>query len=921
MMFKHSTLPKMNQLAASIALVVGGLTLMPAAYAASPAAGTNISNVATASYTDGTNTSRTVTSNSVNTVVLQVASFDLQADRTTTANPNGQVSLSHTLTNLGNGTDTFQLNVANVSGDDYDFTNVHVYLDANNDGVPDNNTDLNGTAISLPAGQSVGLVVVGTTSNVATNAQVGDLALTATNVFSTTVSGGSNTATTKTNTDVVTIVAGAVIQLAKSINVTNVDPTASTLARTVTYTLAYKNTGNADASNVTVTDLLPANVTYVPGSAVWSGSATALTDDTSSDGPSIAYDFNKTTAGTATLVLNSVPKNTNGTLTFKVTVNANAPAGTIVNTGYVDPDGTGPQPSQPSNPAILTVNSILLGTINDSQADNYSDANTIAGNLAKDNTILASTTQGTPINFGNNGGETIWVHNTGNVDELYNFSVDKSALPAGSIVEILKSDGQTPFTNTDSDPSVDTGPIAAGSALQVVVRVTYPSGYTTTTPISAIVTVTPAGNTTATDTIVLTTTAITSAKVDLSNGTGNKNNTDDDTPSAGEGPYNAAKVIDTKTTNPNQATTFPIAVTNIGTNPDNFNISASTLPAGWSVAYFTTDGSGNCTTNQVTNTGNIAPGATVSYCAVVTPPAGAKPSDSTDVVFTVFSPATGLTDSLKDHVTVAAVRNLAMTPDRQGQIAPGGTIIYTHTLTNTGNVTEGTGTSVLTLKDPSLSHGSSTLGATTSVYVDLNNNGIADANELVTDFTAGDTGAGSINALLATGLQSGASINILVKVQAPANATAGQQDLSTIVVTPSGTVNGTAATAPVQVVDLTTVNLGQVRLDKTQALDADCNGTADTAFGLTTIQAKPGACVIYQINAVNDGNASVSNVAISDGVPAYTSLLGSPTVTPSAKASATVSGSFITTTTTPVGGFTLAPTESTLLQFEVKINP
>jgi hypothetical protein len=60
---------------------------------------------------------------------------------------------------------------------------------------------------------------------------------------------------------------------------------------------------------------------------------------------------------------------------------------------------------------------------------------------------------------------------------------------------------------------------------------------------------------------------------------------------------------------------------------------------------------------------------------------------------------------------------------------------------------------------------------------------------------------------------------------------------------------------------------------------------------------------------------------ISDGVPAYTSLLGSPTVTPSAKASATVSGSFITTTTTPVGGFTLAPTESTLLQFEVKINP
>jgi uncharacterized repeat protein (TIGR01451 family) len=913
----------MNQLAASIALVVGGLTLMPAAHAATPAAGTNISNVATASYTDGTNTSRTVTSNSVNTVVLQVASFDLQANRATTANPNGQVSLPHTLTNLGNGTDTFQLSLANVVvGDNYDFSNIHIYIDANNDGIPDNNIDLNGTSISLPAGQSVGLVVVGTTSNVANNTDIGKLALTATNVFSTTVAGGSNAATTATNTDTVTIVAGAVIQLAKSINVTNVDPTASALARTVTYTLTYKNTGNADASNVTVTDLLPANVTYVPGSAQWSGSATALTDDLTSDGASVSYDFNQTTAGTATLVLNTVAKNTTGTLTFKVTVNSNAPAGTIVNTGYVDPDGTGPLPTQPSNPANLTVNSIKLGTINDSLADSYSDANTVPSNPAKDNTISASTTQGTPINFGNNGGETIYVHNTGNVDEVYNFTVDKSALPVGSIVEILKSDGQTPFTNTDADPSVDTGPIPAGTALQIVVRVTYPSGYTTTLPVDTIVTVTPSGNTAATDNIVLRTTAVTSSKVDLSNGTGDNNYVDNETPSAGEGPYNPAKVINTKTTNPNQAVTFPIAVRNIGTQPDNYNISSTAFPAGWAVTYFTSDISGNCSTTQVTNTGNIAPNAIAYFCASVTPPANAKPSDSTDFVITVSSPASGLTDSMKDHVTVAAVRNLALTPDRQGQIAPGGTIIYTHTLTNTGNVSEGFGTSVLTLKDPSLSHGASVLGATTSVYVDLNNDGIANANELVTDFIAGDTGPGSINALLATGLPSGGTINILVKVQAPANATAGQQDVSTIVVTPSGTVNGVAASAAVQVVDLTTVNLGQVRLDKTQALDADCNGVQDGGgFGLATIQAKPGACVIYQINAVNDGNASVSNVAISDGVPAYTTLLGAPSVTPSAKASATVSGSFITTTTTPAGGFTLAPSETTMLQFEVKINP
>lgn len=73
-MSKHITLPRLNQLAASIAVVVGGLAFLPAAYAA-PAAGTNISNVATASYLDATNTNRTVTSNSVSTTVLQVGSF------------------------------------------------------------------------------------------------------------------------------------------------------------------------------------------------------------------------------------------------------------------------------------------------------------------------------------------------------------------------------------------------------------------------------------------------------------------------------------------------------------------------------------------------------------------------------------------------------------------------------------------------------------------------------------------------------------------------------------------------------------------------------------------------------------------------------------------------------------------------------
>ena len=117
---------QLTQLAASIALVAGSAAFISSAHAAAPAAGTNISNVASASYTDSTGNTKTVSSNIVTTTVLPVASFTLIADRTANANANNQVSLSHTLTNTGNGSDTFTVSVADVAAsanaDQYDFS-------------------------------------------------------------------------------------------------------------------------------------------------------------------------------------------------------------------------------------------------------------------------------------------------------------------------------------------------------------------------------------------------------------------------------------------------------------------------------------------------------------------------------------------------------------------------------------------------------------------------------------------------------------------------------------------------------------------------------------------------------------------------------------------------------------------------------
>ena len=94
-MSQYIKLPRITQLAASIALVAGGSAFVTAAHAAAPAAGTQISNIAAATYTDANGTSKSATSNEVKTTVLQVASFTLVDDRTANANPGNNVSLSH----------------------------------------------------------------------------------------------------------------------------------------------------------------------------------------------------------------------------------------------------------------------------------------------------------------------------------------------------------------------------------------------------------------------------------------------------------------------------------------------------------------------------------------------------------------------------------------------------------------------------------------------------------------------------------------------------------------------------------------------------------------------------------------------------------------------------------------------------------
>lgn len=880
---------KFTQLAASIALVAGSATFISSAHAEAPAAGTNISNVASATYTDSTGASKQVNSNIVTTTVSPVGSLTLVANRTATANANALVSLSHTLTNKGNDTDTFALTLVDVangsSGDDYDFSGRKIYLDTNNDGTPDGAPI---TSVTLAAGQAVNLIVEGTTEATATAGNVGKWTLTATSGRTDVATGGTLTAS---NTDTVTIINGAVISLTKSASVSLIDATKSAdTDREVTYTLVYKNTGNSVATNVAVTDVLDAKLAYVAGSAQLMGVA-----KTDADADSDNYKF---VSNTLTLNIPSLAPNTTGTLTFKARVVQDTDVGLIKNTAEVQ---IGTDPKTPSNDNYVEVAKVFKGTINDSDINPYADGANPGASL--DNQItIPDLLQGQVAVFGTAATEKIVIHNTGNFADEFTVSTSNGTLPTNSVITLYQADGVTPF--------VSTGTIAKGGKYELVAKITLPASYANAANpnLTATLLVKPKSNPTQTaDTLDLIIAKVTPATVDLHNGDGTA--TGGTGTGVGTG-KDTGQYVDIKSVLPSQPATFPLQVDNLGAVSDNFNLSHN-LPAGWDVKFYIADAAGTGPTGSpITNTGNInastgLPTQTdnkLKLVAVVTPPLGETAGDK-DVRFTVSSPATNLSDTISEKLTVQADRKLVLNQDRIGQVAPGGTIVYKHTLTNNSNLIEGESGIPFAL--------TGVAGWATSLYIDNNNDGNIDVLDTLVTGSA---------LTISGGIAKGTTVNLLVKVQAPTNATVGTQN--PVVLTFSPVVYNTITHPVLTNTDLTTVTEGQVRLVKDQYLANCATGAAvNGAYTQGTVNAKPGECVKYRIVATNEGNATVTNVVVSDNTPSYTTLKAIDTVSPKAS-NATLGGISADGATGTVSATqpSLAPNENAALEFVIKVN-
>ncbi|MDI3381560.1 beta strand repeat-containing protein [Xenophilus aerolatus] len=895
-------------------LSLGFLFGSSAAFAVAPPANTVIGNQASASYADSTGTTQIATSNLVQTTVQQVGSFTLDSvNQPTTTVVNTKTGAAatvvyapHILTNTGNGSDTFTIS---VTDDNNRFAKIEVYADANGDGVPDSTTPLcsavPAAVCNVPAQTVAGsngtfpFVVAYTIPSTATGTTPPFDTAT---ILATPGTPALYTApnTSASDKDQVNLTTVAAFNVTKTIGAPAVAapgggawPTASTggprsatgvtcattwvpgLASTANcyytvYTLTFNNTG-AQAGTFALSDTLPSGFTYLPGSAVWSNApGLALGDGAGGDQPGIDF---AVSGQTLNAVVASLAPNSTQTLSFVVTVNSSAAIGTstTTNVAQYNPTDAGNVTStaigtvgSTTNPASYTVTatySIAVGA-NGSTAVSAKDGTPGTPNSTPaDLTTQPSVVPGGGVKFPQT------VFNAGSGTDTVNLTTGSSTFPAGTTFQLFAADGVTPLLDTNGDGVPDTGPIAAGGSVNIVVQAIVPASTVVGSgPFSVTVTGKSGGDATKIDATLDTVTTVIGALVDLTNtaaGTGSGSVAGGDL-----GPGPSPLPTTTNTTPAGTGTVFTLFIKNNDSADNNYNLSASqtssfpgSLPTGWTVKYVAAGG--NCASAAAAMPVFVAKGKQVEVDACVTPPATQTAVTAQKIYFQVLSTGVGSTgvlvsDAKTDAVTVTVASTLSatLTPNNSGQVAPGGTVVYAHTLTNTGNQSCGAYTLTATLPAADV-----TAGWTTAIYLDVNGDGQIDQGDtLVTGSTPGP-------------LPVGGTQKILVKVFAPGGASAGATDLATVTATFAA---GAGNCGTPSATDLSTVVTGQIRVVKTQGPDTNCDGNVDPPASLSAapLSLKPGQCIVYQVVATNQGTAPVSNLSINDALPAYTSLTG-----------------------------------------------
>jgi uncharacterized repeat protein (TIGR01451 family) len=275
-----------------------------------------------------------------------------------------------------------------------------------------------------------------------------------------------------------------------------------------------------------------------------------------------------------------------------------------------------------------------------------------------------------------------------------------------------------------------------------------------------------------------------------------------------------------------------------------------------------------------------------------------------------------VTDLKRDQVTVNAVHSVTLTPNNTQQTFPGGSVTYTHVLTNVGNVAYSTATlptpNPITFAGTFLTDSRSGQGWTSVAYLD-NGNGVFDPG-------VDDVPGNQITTSTTVNLAVNATRTIFVRVFAPGSAvSADPANVTTL----TATYNVGAATT--SATDSTSVTDGLVLLKEQVAVACAAAGphagysTAPIASGPSTA---PGQCIAYRISGTNTTALNITAVVVNDNIPANTTQrnsCGAPACTGCSGAVSAPGDGLTGTISANVGPLT--PSQSAVVTFCVRIDP
>ncbi|MFN4252503.1 beta strand repeat-containing protein [Deinococcus sp.] len=904
------------------ALLLAAFLSLGVASAAGTKAGTQITNQASAAYRDSTGTRLDANSNQVSTLVKQVGGVTISPDGTPAAPgqqqqavPGAEVVFPYTLTNTGNGTDSFLVDTmvdSSVTNTVAPATRV-VYIDANGDGIlqPGERVALpqsGGKSVfqNVPADSAVKFFVVLQVPASATSVNKVITQPTATSTFDATKTDGVSGST---NYSQVNVVQDAVLSVSKSVVSTT---TESNGDLTVVYRVQSTNTGTQAASNVILADdIISATSTLPTGSVVVASSAvispttgTVTYPDTDGDGNA---------SDQVQALFGSVAPGQSVQMTFTVTIPASAaptngqnPYSNVATVTYTGSTGTTTTTS--SNTADVTKaataavaigpNGDPLGAADTTTGAAYTTAEglTVTPDNADTQTV-ASLAAGSSVTFAQS------VRNTGNSTDVFDFTAALSDLPAGTTVDLLR-DG-VPLPDSDGDGVPDSGPLAPGQTAVIQVRVRVPAqGGADANGGSVVVTATSSVDTSKKDTTTDRIGTVTAPSVSIGDTSGSNGGT----PAT---PGNQAVL-------PGVQAVFPMEVGNNGAQPDNYNLSGTvTFPVSGGtvpvtvVYYKDLDGDGVLDPNElaagpITNTGTIQPGEEIKLLAVVNTPDNALPGSVT-VSQTAQSPVTNTSGTdTNNTVTVLQEYDVALTPDRSGTTTSPGTALYEHQLRNEGNTSFG---------PADLSFTSTPAGATSGWTYLYSFDGTTFFASIASAFS--DAAARNLlGSVSPATLDPGEQVTLSVKVNVPAGApTESVNQLTlTAATTPASPATGAVLRDPTgnpaRVTDTTRVVGGKLAIDKTVdncGVLVSCNTVKSGA------DAFPGEYLRYTLSARNLSTETLTEVVLRDTVPANTVLAG--VTGPTGGFYRIAGGAWTSVATAPV-----AQTAGTLVEFAVDSN-